>query len=78
MANAKALKEALDSGYDPVFGRLDKETTSAYLHEYDSSIKAAKKWLETRKDILSMKTSSIDDIKKRFRNSGAGRYYPFT
>lgn len=77
MANAKGLKEALDSGYDPAWGRLDKETMSAYRHEYDRAIKAAEKWMETRQDILSMKTSSIDDVKKRFKNNGAGVYYPF-
>lgn len=80
MKNAKHLKKALDSDYDELTeSRLDKQTRKAYNHEYKTAIDAAKKWTATRNDIMNMKVSDITavDVKKRFKNNGAGVYYPF-
>ena len=80
MKNAKHLKKALDSDYDELTeSRLDKQTRKAYNHEYKAAIDAAKKWTATRNDIMNMKVSDITaaDVKKRFKNNGAGVYYPF-
>ena len=81
-ANAKSLKKSLDSDWDETTeSRLDKETRKAYEHEMQSSIKADKSWMQTRKDIMNMDVNTITpkDVKKRF-NDGiyeSGSYYPF-
>ena len=80
MKNAKHLKKALDSDYDELTeSRLYKQTRKACNHEYKTAIDAAKKWTATRNDIMNMKVSDITaaDVKKRFKNNGAGVYYPF-
>ena len=81
MRNAKTLKAMLDSGYDDVAERrLTKTDRKYYTHQYETAIDAAKKWIATRDDIMNMKISEItvDDVKQRFKNSGARVYYPFT
>lgn len=76
--NATYIRKTLKTGYDPSWGKLDSETTKAYKHELDRSVRDAKKWLETRNDILSMDVTSVTskDIKKRYKNTHAS-YYPF-
>lgn len=79
-SNAKLLKKRLDSGYDEVAERrLTKTDREYYTHQYETSIDAAKKWMATRDDIMNMNLSEItaDDVKRRFKNSGAHVYYPF-
>lgn len=80
MRNAKTLKAMLDSGYDDVAERrLTKTDRKYYTHQYETAIDTAKKWTATRDDIMNMKISEItvDDVKQRFKNSGARVYYPF-
>jgi len=80
MNSAKYIKKILDSNYDIVTeGPPDPETRKAYKYEHKREIEAAKKWLATRDDIMNMKISDVKvkDVKARFRNNGAGSYYPF-
>lgn len=81
--NQSALKKVLDSGIDDITElKLDKETKNAYNHEMRRSIDDAKKWVETKKDIMSMDITKVSakDIKNRYedtyRKYGAV-YYPF-
>lgn len=82
MSNIKALKNELDSDWDSIMEqRLDKETRSAYTHEQNTAIRAAKAWMAAREDIMNMDVRSFtaSDVKNRFEKARkeARVYYPF-
>ena len=76
---AKAADKRISSGRDFNNRRLTSTEIDSYKKERDRYVRAAKEWISTRDDIMSMNVSSFTakDIKQRFKNtrSAAGGVY---